>query len=105
MVGDAVRFMLKWIVGVSDNELCLEGAADWRCSGRKWRLNSVCSIRWKQWDLAEIPREAARYCLGYRVFSDDLLPMAAVAPVSGRRGTSLCQKPQRRLISDRALKK
>jgi len=34
MVGDAVRFILKWIVGVSDNELCLERAADWRCSGR-----------------------------------------------------------------------
>src|SRR4051794_5108395 len=45
LVGDSVRLVLKRIVELSDNEICLYGAWESRCSERGCRLRSVCPVR------------------------------------------------------------
>src|SRR4051794_186080 len=45
LVVDGVRLMLKRIVGLPGNELCLYCAWEWRCSEQGWRLRSVHQVR------------------------------------------------------------
>src|SRR5215470_1626585 len=67
LVGDAIRLMLKRVIDPSDGELRLHDAWQRRSAEPGSRLRSVCPIRRKQRDLAEIRRDATRCLSGHHI--------------------------------------